>query len=106
MDTCSVILSVHFLSYSQFTCKLFTRSIFTKSDYFAGGTQSLSASERLKRKKAGLANYGDKKENKEAVTKVTELANTILTRTGNMDIYQETREKILDKVAKFSLLRM
>ncbi|KAK9507392.1 hypothetical protein O3M35_007257 [Rhynocoris fuscipes] len=62
-----------------------------------GGNKSLSASERLKLKKAGrtldLSNN-----NGEKVTKLTELANKILTHAGNMDIYQETYEYIFDKV--------
>lgn len=60
----------------------------------------MSASERLKRKKAGLANYEDKNDDKVALAKLTELANTILTRTGNMDIYQETYEEIFNKVKR------
>lgn len=61
-----------------------------------GGSGSLSASERLKRKKAGLdlGNPGDK----QAVTDLTELANRNLNRTGNMDIYQETFEYISQQV--------
>ncbi|KAK7595522.1 hypothetical protein V9T40_013347 [Parthenolecanium corni] len=66
-----------------------------------GSTKSLSASERLKRKKAGLA-YNDANTNAETVTKLTELANTILSRTGNMDIYQETFEGIQKKITHIS----
>lgn len=58
----------------------------------------MSASERLKRKKAGLSNDTGNSANAEAVTKLTELANNILTRTGNMDIYQETYKGISKKV--------
>ena len=32
------------------------------------------------------------------ITKLTELANELLTRTGNMDIYQESYEQIKTKV--------
>lgn len=54
-----------------------------------GGNHSkLSSVERLKLKKAGLLNT-----NKD-VTDLTELANKLLTKTGNMDIYQETYENI------------
>ncbi|KAE8744768.1 hypothetical protein FOCC_FOCC008584 [Frankliniella occidentalis] len=62
-----------------------------------GGSGSLSASERLRRKKAGLdlGNPGDK----QAVTDLTELANNILNRTGNMDIYQETFEYISQQIS-------
>lgn len=39
-------------------------------------------------------------EGSKIVTRVTELANQILTKLGNMDIYQETYEKISSIVAK------
>lgn len=64
---------------------------------FLGGNKSLSASERLKLKKAGklpTENIG----HPEKVTELTELANKILTEIGNMDIYQETYEFISEKV--------
>lgn len=63
-----------------------------------GGNKSLSASERLKLKKAGklpTENIG----HPEKVTELTELANKILTEIGNMDIYQETYELISEKIA-------
>lgn len=37
-------------------------------------------------------------ENSVNITKLTELANELLTRTGNMDIYQETYEQIQKKI--------
>ncbi|KAJ8920422.1 hypothetical protein NQ315_005288 [Exocentrus adspersus] len=52
----------------------------------------LSSVERLRRKKAGTLSAN------ENVIKLTELANQILTKTGNMDIYQETYEQIKNKV--------
>lgn len=52
----------------------------------------LSSVERLRRKKAGTLNTN------EDVIKLTELANQILTKKGNMDIYQETYEEIKAKV--------
>lgn len=52
----------------------------------------LSSVERLKRKKAGTL-----PDNKEVIH-LTELANKILTKQGNMDIYQETFEQISSKV--------
>lgn len=65
-----------------------------------GGTKSLSASERLKLKKSGkpipTVTVGDAN----AVTKLTELANTVLSRTGNMDIYQQTFKDI-SKLVRF-----
>lgn len=54
-----------------------------------GAASKISSAERWKRKKAGIVDEGSK-----IVTRVTELANQILTKTGNMDIYQETYEKI------------
>lgn len=57
-----------------------------------GDTTKLSSVERLKRKKAGLLNS-----NKE-VTDLTELINKLLYQTGNMDIYQETYEKITEMI--------
>lgn len=57
-----------------------------------GADQKLSSVERLKRKKAGTLTSN------EQVTELTELANDILTATGNMDIYQETYEMITNKL--------
>lgn len=54
-----------------------------------GANSKVSSAERWKRKKAGIVDEGSK-----IVTRITELANQILTKTGNMDIYQETYEKI------------
>lgn len=56
-----------------------------------GGTKRLTTAERWKMKKAGL-NTDDGSSSK--VTRLTELANQILTTNGNMDVYQETREQI------------
>ncbi|XP_072942959.1 CD2 antigen cytoplasmic tail-binding protein 2 homolog [Epargyreus clarus] len=60
-----------------------------------GGSSRISSAERWKRKKAGIVDEGAK-----IVTRVTELANQILTKTGNMDIYQENYEKISAIIAK------
>lgn len=49
----------------------------------------MSSVERLKLKKQGKTDT-----NGEKITKLTELANEILTATGNMDIYQATYESI------------
>ncbi|KAI5640599.1 GYF domain-containing protein [Phthorimaea operculella] len=54
-----------------------------------GASSKISSAERWKRKKAGIVDEGSK-----TVTRITELANQILTKMGNMDIYQETYEKI------------
>ncbi|CAH0553663.1 unnamed protein product [Brassicogethes aeneus] len=56
------------------------------------GDQKLSSMERLRRKKAGTLNSS------EDVTNLTEFANKILTKLGNMDIYQETFEQIQGKI--------
>lgn len=61
-----------------------------------GGNKSLSASERLKRKKAGLSLEVNNDSQK--VTELTELANRLLTSTGNMNVYQESYEHIKDIV--------
>ena len=63
-----------------------------------GGDRSLSASERLKMKKAGITVPKPTNEDTKNVTILTELANKILTHAGNMDIYQETYEQITDLV--------
>lgn len=60
-----------------------------------GAGSKVSSAERWKRKKAGIVDEGSK-----IVTRVTELANQILTKTGNMDIYQESYEKISTVLAK------
>ncbi|XP_031844502.1 CD2 antigen cytoplasmic tail-binding protein 2 homolog holn1 [Nomia melanderi] len=62
------------------------------------GKKRLTTAERWKRKK-------EKKEveddgNSVEIIKLTELANELLTRTGNMDIYQESYEHIKKKVEK------
>ena len=56
----------------------------------------MSASERWRRKKEGLDDSSDI--NKQQVTELTELANRILNKTGNMDIYQENYEYISNLV--------
>lgn len=56
--------------------------------------KNLSSLERLKRKKMGTLDSNTE------VTKLTELADKILTETGNMDIYQETYEVIKLKIEK------
>uniref|UniRef100_A0A1B6BWU0 GYF domain-containing protein n=1 Tax=Clastoptera arizonana TaxID=38151 RepID=A0A1B6BWU0_9HEMI len=64
------------------------------------GSKIISSSERWKRKKAGLIPNEDDEESKTNVIKLTELADSILQQTGNMDIYQETFELISKKVNK------
>lgn len=57
-----------------------------------GKSARMSSAERWKMKKAGIVDP-----NAVLVTELTELTNTILTRMGNMDIYEETYEQIQTK---------
>lgn len=57
-----------------------------------GKSAKMSSAERWKMKKAGIVDP-----NAVLVTELTELTNTILTRMGNMDIYEETYEHIQSK---------
>jgi CD2 antigen cytoplasmic tail-binding protein 2 len=61
------------------------------------GKKKLTTAERWKRKKDPNAVVDD--ENSINIIKLTELANELLTRTGNMDIYQETYEQIEKKIS-------
>uniref|UniRef100_A0A8D9AZ10 CD2 antigen cytoplasmic tail-binding protein 2 homolog n=1 Tax=Cacopsylla melanoneura TaxID=428564 RepID=A0A8D9AZ10_9HEMI len=66
-----------------------------------GGNKTMSASERLKKKKAEKQSGGKSEEpsdDSDNVNTMTELASNILTHTGNMDIYQETYEQIESKI--------
>lgn len=56
----------------------------------------ISSAERLRRKREGIVDDAGEK-----ITKFTELINEILTRTGNMDIYQETYRQIKAKLNNF-----
>ena len=58
----------------------------------------MSASQRLKMKKKGIQADPNEKENKEKMLKLTGLADGILTRSGNMEIYEETFESIMHKI--------
>ncbi|XP_069686961.1 CD2 antigen cytoplasmic tail-binding protein 2 homolog isoform X1 [Periplaneta americana] len=57
-----------------------------------GGNKTMSASERWWQKKAGQDD--GQQGNQQQLTDLTELANRLLTETGNMDIYQESYEHI------------
>ena len=63
-----------------------------------GNKAAMSASQRWKKKKAGAVEDPQAKENKEKMLKLTGLADTILTRSGNMEIYEETFESITHKI--------
>ncbi|XP_012524418.1 CD2 antigen cytoplasmic tail-binding protein 2 homolog [Monomorium pharaonis] len=60
------------------------------------GKKKLTTAERWKKKKESMACEEDP--NSVNITKLTELANELLTRTGNMDIYQESYELIKKKI--------
>ncbi|XP_023720861.1 CD2 antigen cytoplasmic tail-binding protein 2 homolog isoform X2 [Cryptotermes secundus] len=62
-----------------------------------GGNKRISASERWRRKKAGQED--SKQGNQQQVIELTELANRLLTKTGNMDIYQESYEHIASLIS-------
>lgn len=57
----------------------------------------ISSAERWKRKKMGILD-----DSSEKVTRLTELANDILTNSGNMSIYEETYEAIEKKIKSLS----
>ena len=63
-----------------------------------GNKAPMSASQRWKKKKAGAAADPQEAENKEKMLRLTGLADTILTRSGNMEIYEETFESINHKI--------
>lgn len=63
-----------------------------------GGKAAMSASQRWKKKKAGVVEDPEEKENKEKMLKLTGFADSILSRSGNMEIYEETYEGILFKI--------
>jgi len=63
-----------------------------------GGQKAQSASQRWKKKKAGVVEDPQEKENKEKMLKLTGIADEILTRSGNMEIYEETYEGIIFKI--------
>lgn len=60
-----------------------------------GKGSKISSAERWRRKKAGIVD-----EAAEVVTRLTHLTNDILTRTGNMNIYEETYEFIESRIRK------
>ncbi|KAJ9587542.1 hypothetical protein L9F63_028205 [Diploptera punctata] len=57
-----------------------------------GGNKTMSASERWRRRKEGRSDSNDT--DTKLVTQLTELANQLVNRIGNMDVYQETYEHI------------
>jgi len=65
-----------------------------------GGKKAMSASERWKKKKSGAVEDPQEKINKENMLKLTGLADSILTRSGNMEVYEETYESITFNLEK------
>jgi len=65
--------------------------------FLTGGGPSLSASQKLKMKKMGqkVENVGG---DKTEFLALTDLANSLLNATGNMNVYQETFEQISNTV--------
>lgn len=61
------------------------------------GKKQLTTAERWKRKKDPSLAKEDEEQSAQ-ITKLTEFANELLTRTGNMDIYEESYEQIKKKV--------
>lgn len=62
-----------------------------------GGGKTLTASQRWKKKKEGKEVDSVSSEQGK-ITKLTELADSILTQMGNMDVYQETYESVRFKI--------
>ncbi|KAJ8736344.1 hypothetical protein PYW08_007000 [Mythimna loreyi] len=82
-------------NYKEIIKHMNPKETITKTLQRLGASSKISSTERWKRKKAGIVD-----ENSTIVTRLTELANQILTKLGNMDIYQETYEKISAILAK------
>lgn len=72
------------------------KNIFFINIFIGKGKKKLTTAERWKRKQEKKSIEDD--QNSISITKLTELANELLTRTGNMDIYQESYEHIKKKV--------
>jgi len=82
--------------YKQILTYMQPKETINKSLSRLGGKyKNLSSIERLKRKKAGLLDTNTE------VTELTELADKVLSETGNMDIYQETYEAISNKIENY-----
>lgn len=63
-----------------------------------GNKKPLSSTERWKRKKAGYVEDPAEKAAKESMLALTGLADTIITRSGNMEVYDETFESITYRI--------
>ena len=66
-------------------------------NFIGKGKKQLTTAERWKRKKDPKLAKEDEEKSAQII-KLTELANEVLTRTGNMNIYEETYEQIKETV--------
>lgn len=87
-------------AYKEIISMMEPRETIAKALRRLGGNKRLTTAERWKLKKAGLSTDGG---SSSKVTRLTELANQILTTDGNMDVYQETYEQISQIVSWFLL---
>jgi len=88
-------------AYKEIISMMEPKETIAKSLRRLGGNKRLTTAERWKLKKAGLSTDGG---SSSKVTRLTELANQILTANGNMDVYQETYEHISQIVRIFLIL--
>jgi len=85
-------------AYKEIISMMEPKETISKSLRRLGGNKRLTTAERWKLKKAGLSTDEG---SSSKVTRLTELANQILTANGNMDVYQETYEQISQIVSRF-----
>lgn len=85
-------------AYKEIMSMMEPKETIAKSLRRLGGNKRLTTAERWKLKKAGLST---EEGSPLKVTRLTELANQILTANGNMDVYQETYEQISKIVSLF-----
>ncbi|XP_026807186.1 CD2 antigen cytoplasmic tail-binding protein 2 homolog [Rhopalosiphum maidis] len=84
-------------AYKEILSMMEPKETISKSLRRLGGNKRLTTAERWKLKKAGLSTDEG---SSTKVTRLTELANQILTANGNMDVYQETYEQISQIISK------
>jgi len=85
-------------AYKEIISMMEPKETISKSLRRLGGNKRLTTAERWKLQKAGLSTDEG---SSSKVTRLTELANQILTANGNMDVYQETYEQISQIVSRF-----
>lgn len=86
--------------YRYYLCMIIKNQLFHLLFIIGKGQKRMTTAERWKKKKEAQAEL-ETNENADKIIKLTELANDLLTQTGNMDIYQETYEQIKRKVKLF-----